>query len=98
MGRILVFVIISVFVGLAVILLFNVLTFLFIAALVGAVVVAGVWAVTEIIGLFKGDDDEHVEKKTASKGNDDEFKGVMVEKELQSMKRDSEVRRNVQQR
>ena len=61
MGRILVYSIIFVFVGLTVMflisLLFQVVAVLFIAALVGAIVVAVVWTAIEIIGMFRSDDE-----------------------------------------
>ena len=91
MGRILVFGIIFVFVGLVVMLLFEVLAILFIAALVGAVVLAVVWTVIKLSGMFKGNDDEHIEEKTAFKGDDDKHIEEMVEEELQGMKKSTEV-------
>ena len=47
-----------------------------------------------LIGMFKGDDDKHVEKKTVFKGDDDKHIEEMVEEELQSMKKSNAVRRN----
>ena len=102
MGRILVFGIIFVFVGLAVMflftLLFEVVAILFIAALVGAVVVGVVVTAIWLLGLFEGDDDEHIEKKKMSKSDADKRIEEMVEEELKSMKLSNEVRRDDQGR
>ena len=90
MGRIFVYGIIFVFVGLTVMflftLLFQVVAILFIAALVGAVVVAVVWTAIELTAMFKGDEDEYVEERTEFKGNPDKRTDEKVEEELQSMK------------
>ena len=94
MGRILVYSIIFVVVGLTVMflfsLLFQVVAVLFIAALVGAVVVAVVWTAIEIIGMFRSDEDESIMEKITLKGNPDKGIDEKVEEELQSMKQRTE--------
>ena len=90
MARIFVYGIIFVFVGLfamfLLMLLFEVIAILFIAALVGAVIVGVVVTMFWLIGMFKGDDDKRIEKMIRSKSDADKRIKKMVEKELQSMK------------
>lgn len=57
---------------------------------VSGVIMAGIG----LIGMFKGGEDKHVEKKTVFKGVDDKQIEKMVEEELQSMKMSNEVRRD----
>ena len=98
MARIFVYGIIFVFVGLAAmflfVLLFEVVAILFIAALVGAVVVGVVVTTFWLIGMFKGDDDKRIKKVKMSKSDDDKRIKNMVEKELRSMKLSNDERQD----
>ena len=98
MARILVFGIIFVCVGLSVLflfmLLFEIVAILFIAAMVGAIVVGVVVTAIWLIGIFKGDDDNRIEKKMMSKSDADKRIKNMLEEELQSMKLSNRVRGN----
>jgi hypothetical protein len=57
---------------------------------VAGVIMAGIG----LIGMFKGDDDQRIEKKIKFDGDDDKRMEEMVEEELQSMKKSNTVRRN----
>ncbi len=57
---------------------------------VSGVIMAGIG----LIGMFKSDDDKHVEKKIKLNRDDDKHIEEMVEEEIQSMKKSNAVRRN----
>ena len=102
MGKIIAYGIIFVFVGLAAMVLlslfFSVIATLLIAGLVGAVIVAIVVTTITLIGMFKGDEDKSIKKKTRFKDDPDMLIHEKVEEELQSMKLNNKVQQNVQER
>ena len=98
MGKIIAYGIIFVFVGLAAMVLFSlffsVIATVFIAGLVGAVIVAIVVTTITLIGMFKDDENEDYEDRPMSEADFDKHFEEEVEKELQSMKQSYEPRRD----